>query len=405
MQMGYDIMFFWCARMVMFGLYNMRQRGPEEAVPFRTVLFHGLIRDANGEKMTKSRGNVVDPLIAANQYGADALRFALLTGATIGGDMRFSDERMVAARNFANKLWNSARYVLMRLDGRRVRPPHPLDRETYALEDRWILSKLEQLEGDVDSMLRAYQLGEAARSIHDFLWNDFCDWYVEMSKVRLNAGDERPLPVLAYVLDHGLRLLHPAMPFVTEELWQHLRELLEGDLPSQLIVAWYPKPGANWKDAEAEAAMEHVIEVNRAIRNIRAEKKLPLSQRPAVYLRAESRAAALEETAAATAFTSRVEPRVMGAADPLPDDAEYAFARVADTEVAVALPRVDTEAERQRLARELEEAESYQAGLERQLSNQEFLAKAPERVVQGMRDRLAEAQARVQGLRERLESL
>jgi len=215
MQMGYDIMFFWCARMIMFGLYNMRERSPEESVPFRTVLFHGLIRDANNEKMTKSRGNVVDPLIAAGQYGADAFRFGLLTAGTIGADMRYTDERMEAARNFANKLWNTARFVLMRIGSRQVRRPHPMDRESLALEDRWILSRLERVEEDVDSLLRAYQLGEAGRQLNDFLWSEFCDWYIELAKVRLNEGDERPLGVLAHVLDHGLRLLHPFMPFLT----------------------------------------------------------------------------------------------------------------------------------------------------------------------------------------------
>jgi valyl-tRNA synthetase len=158
---------------------------------------------------------------------------------------------MAAARNFGNKLWNSARFVLMKVGPRKVRRPHPLDRDMYALEDRWILSRLEQLEIDVDLSLKAYQLGEAARSIEEFLRNEFCDWYIEMTKVRLTAGDERPLAVLLHVLDHGLRMLHPFMPFVTEELWQAVRERVEGDMASQLI--WFPRSGANWKDATAEA--------------------------------------------------------------------------------------------------------------------------------------------------------
>ena len=169
MQMGYDIMFFWCARMMQFGLYNMRDRGLEDEVPFRAVLFHGLIRDANGEKMTKSRGNVVDPLISAATYGADAFRYAVLTGAAMGGDQRYQDDRLLAARNFANKLWNSARFVLMKLGDREVKRPHAADRDGYPLEDRWILSRLEQLELDVDQLLRDYQLGEAAKAIYEFL--------------------------------------------------------------------------------------------------------------------------------------------------------------------------------------------------------------------------------------------
>ncbi|MCK9518016.1 MAG: valine--tRNA ligase, partial [Dehalococcoidia bacterium] len=404
MQMGYDIMFFWCARMIMFGLYNMRERGPEDAVPFRTVLFHGLIRDAHGEKMTKSRGNVVDPLTVAGQYGADAFRFAVLTGASMGADQKFSDERLAAARNFANKLWNSTRFVLMKLGEQQVKRPHPADSETYAVEDRWILSRLEQLENDVDSLLRAYQIGEAARHIEDFLWNEFCDWYIEFAKVRLNANDFRPQRVLAHVLDRGLRLLHPFMPFVTEELWQSLRDHIDDDMASALIVAWYPKSGANWKDERAEAAMAHVIEVNRAIRNIRAEKKLEMSLRPRVYIRAGDYSDALAETAAATSFTSRVEPVVVGLTDEVPAG-EFAYARVADTEVALELPTVDTAAERARLEKELGEATAYVERLEKQLANEQFRSKAPAHVVEGMEANLADARTRAEGLRERIASL
>lgn len=404
MQMGYDIMFFWCARMIMFGLYNMRSRGPEDEVPFRTVLFHGLIRDANGDKMTKSRGNVVDPLISAATYGADAFRFAVLTGAAMGGDQRYQDERLTAARNFANKLWNSARYVLLKLGDQRVRRPHQADRDTFALEDRWILSKLEQLEVTIDEMLTTYQLGEAAKTLEEFLRNDFCDWYIEMTKVRLAAGDERPLGILAHVLDRGLRLLHPFMPFVTEELWQALRSHINDEMASQLIVAWYPKSGAAWKDAAAESAMEHVIEVNRAIRNIRAEKKLDAGARPAVYLRAGAHAEALRETAAATAFTSRVEPTITGPDAELPA-AEYGFNRVADTEIAVALPQVDAAVERARLEKELAEASAHMSRLESQLANEAFRSKAPAQVVANMESTLAETRQRVAGLRDLIAAL
>ena len=404
MQMGYDIMFFWCARMIMFGLYNMRERGPEGSVPFRNVLFHGLIRDANGEKMTKSRGNVVDPLIVASTFGADAFRFAVLTGATLGADQKYSDERMAAARNFANKLWNSARFVLMKVGPREIKRPHALDRDAFAVEDRWILSRLEQLTADVDSLLNAYQLGECARQIEDFLRGEFCDWYIEMVKPRLNAGDERPLQVLVHVLDHGLRMLHPFMPFVTEELWQALREHIDDDMPSQLIVAWFPKSGANWKDAAAEAALEHVIEVNRTVRNIRAEKKLEASARPRVVARADGYAGALRETLAATNFTSRVELEVLDGSAPLPAG-EWGFGRVADTEVAVALPEVDTAAERARMEKELAEAAAHMGRLENQLANDSFRAKAPAHVIAGMEATLAETRERVTGLRERLAAL
>ena len=401
MQMGYDIMFFWCARMIMFGLYNMRGLGEERSMPFRNVLFHGLIRDAKGEKMTKSRGNVVDPLVSAATYGADAFRFAVITGATLGADQKYSDDRLASARNFANKLWNTARFVFMKLGDRSVKRPHPLDRETLALEDRWILSRLEQLEIDVDSLLRAYQLGECGRQIEDFLRGEFCDWYIEMVKPRLTSGDERPLKVLVHVLDHGLRMLHPFMPFVTEELWQALRAHIDDDMASQLIVAWFPKSGNNWKDAAAEAGMDHVIEVNRTIRNIRAEKKLEAGARPQVVLRASGYRDALVETSAATGFTSRVDLQVLTADAPVPAG-EWAFGRVADTEVAVALPQVDAAAERARLEKELGEASAHAERLEKQLANETFRAKAPAHVIQGMETTLAETREKIAGLRERL---
>jgi len=265
------------------------------------------------------------------------------------------------------------------------------------------MSRLEQLTNDADSLLTAYQLGECARQIEDFLRGEFCDWYIEVVKPRLLAGDERPLKALVHVLDHGLRLLHPFMPFVTEELWQALRPQIDDDMPSQLIVAWFPKSGANWKDAAAEQAMEHVIEVNRTIRNIRAEKKLEASARPQVVVRAAGYAAALRETLAATNFTSRAELVVLGAAAELPAG-EWGFGRVADTEVAVALPKW-TPRRAARLEKELAEASAHMERLEKQLGNETFRAKAPAHVIQGMEGTLAETRERVVGLRERLGTL
>ena len=403
MQMGYDIMFFWCARMIMFAMYNMRHLG-DDAIPYRTVLFHGLIRDSGGQKMTKSRGNVADPLIMAGEYGADAFRFMVLTGAAMGMDQRYQDERMVAARNFANKLWNSARYVLGKIGDRRVKRPHDLDRTRLPIEDRWILSRLEATEQSINRYLTEYELGEAGKALETFIWGEFCDWYIEMSKVRLNAGDERPLAVLAHVLDHSLRLLHPFMPFITEELWQALREHIEGDPASALIVAWYPQPVGTWRDAIDEAAMDHVIEVNRAIRNLRSEKKVPAAARLSVTIRAGSYASALEETSPATAFTSRVDPTVAAPRSPLPE-VEHAFARVADTEIALVLPEVDSAAERARLGKELSEAAAHADRLTKQLTNPKFREKAPAHVVEGMETTLTETRHKVAGLQERLREL
>jgi valyl-tRNA synthetase len=292
----------------------------------------------------------------------------------------------------------------MKVGDREVKRPHPADQASYAVEDRWILSRLEWLEGEVDALMSRYELGAAVSEVHDFLWGDFCDWYIEFAKVRLNDGDERPLRVLVHVLDHGLRLLHPFMPFVTEELWQTLREHIDDDMANALIVAWFPKPAANWHDERAEAEMAHVIEVNRAIRNIRAEKKLELSFRPKAFLRTDEFGHALQAVAAATAFTSRVEPIVTGAGDALPEG-EFAFARVGDTEIAVSLPQVDAAEERARLEKDLAETAAYVDRLTKQLANDSFRAKAPANVIAGVEANLAEAAAKTAGLRERIAAL
>ena len=410
MQMGYDIMFFWCARMLMFGLYNMgSERATERDIPFKNILFHGLIRDAKGEKMTKSRGNVIDPLISASTYGADAFRFALLTGSTLGQDMKYNEERLVSSRNFANKLWNSARFILMNLQDEKVAEPNIQNRLDFPLEDRWILSRLSGLEDEVHSLLSAYQIGEAGRRIHDFLYTEFCDWYLEISKVRLRSNDKATVSILLYVLKRSLALLHPFMPFVTEELWGYLvPHVIDTDnsnaLITPLIVEAYPVSNEVWLDSSAEASMLHVIEVNRVIRNIRMEKGLPAGTRPHVFVRSDIFKDDLLATSEATCFTSHVELTVLSSNDELPSG-DFAFARVTSTEVALALPEVDVSAERERLNTELFEAEAYLKKLEGQLENKKFLEKAPENVVMSMRTRFKDAEERAQGLRERLDLL
>ncbi len=407
MQMGYDIMFFWCARMVMLGLYNMKsERSDERDIPFKNILFHGLIRDANGEKMTKSRGNVVDPLISASTYGADAFRFALLTGSTLGQDMKYNEERLVAARNFANKLWNSARFILMNTKQETVSPPDINNRLGFAVEDRWILSRLAGLEDEVNSLLSAYQLGEAGRKIHDFLWSEFWDWYLEMCKVRLRADDMVPVDILTYVLKRALALLHPFMPFITEELWGYLQPSVSGtdSLLEPLIIEPYPVSDKTWIDLPVESAMNHVIDVNRSIRNIRVEKGLPAGIRPDVFIRSDTFRAELLATNEATCFISHVALSILDSDQELPSG-DFAFARVASTEVALALPQVDISAERERLNSELMDAEAYLQKMEGQLSNTNFLEKAPENVIDSMRSRLSDAKERVQGLRNRIDLL
>ena len=220
METGYDILFFWVARMIFFGLENMGE------IPFHTVYLHGLVRDPEGVKMSKTRGNVVEPLELVDMYGADAVRFALTTGTSAGNDMRLNEQKLEASRNFANKLWNAARFVVSNLeDASGLDGWDDLGHLSHR-EDRWIVSRLNRVAAQVDTHMRGYQFGEAQREVHDFLWNEYCDWYIEMSKIRLRTEtDHSPLPVLAHVLEETLRLLHPFLPFVTEEIWTRLTDV------------------------------------------------------------------------------------------------------------------------------------------------------------------------------------
>ena len=241
METGYDILFFWVARMIMMGIENTGD------IPFRTVYLHGLIRDANGEKMSKTRGNTMDPLDLIDRYGTDALRFALSTGTAPGNDLRITEGKLEAARNFANKVWNAARFVITSFDEQSQGQDDLAGwRELSSLEhreDRWIVSLLDRVTADVNNSLATFELGEAQQKLYDFIWDDFCDWYIEMAKVRMRSGDgPSPRPVLAHVLERTLRLLHPFMPFITEEIWRNLTSRLpqEGELSPSIMVADYP---------------------------------------------------------------------------------------------------------------------------------------------------------------------
>ena len=275
METGYDILFFWVARMIMLGLENTGRE------PFHTIYLHGLIRDANGAKMSKSRGNAMDPLLLVDRYGTDALRFALTTGTSPGNDLRLTDGKLEASRNFANKLWNASRFVLVSLEGANsaagdgTGTANPL--ASGHREDRWILSRLNRVAESVNSYLQHFELGEAQRELYDFIWHEFCDWYIELAKLRLRGADddgdgESPLPVLAYVLEKTLRLLHPFMPFVTEEIWQRLkRHVADAEsLPESIMVAAYPMSDESVIDAAAEAEMNLVQDIITQVRNHRA---------------------------------------------------------------------------------------------------------------------------------------
>jgi len=403
LETGYDILFFWVARMIMLGLYNMGD------VPFRHVYLHGLIRDAEGRKMTKSRGNVVDPLKVADKYGTDALRFTLATSGTPGNDFRLFDEKLESARNFANKIWNAARFVVSTIDDEKVRPPELNDsrtvaqRQEWSLEDRWIYSRSLRVQREVNSLLGDFQVNEAGRLLYEFFWNDYCDWYLEMAKVRLRAGDRSPLPVLAVVLQAAIRMLHPFMPFVTEAVWQHLRDRFEDPEAESIMICSYPQ-GISDPDPEAEEQIDVVTDVIRAVRNIRAERGVD----PARFVEAHVCAAdgalpALEASRALIEMLARVRPlHLVTRAAALPSTG-VASAVLTGAQIALPLAGlVDLGAERTKLSTQLAEAEAEISRLENKLTDEQFRAKAPAPVVAKEEERLAAARARADGLSRRL---
>ena len=400
METGYDILFFWVARMVMLSLYNMEGGEP----PFATVYLHGMVRDPQGRKMSKSLGNSVDPLEAAEKYGTDALRFTLATGSSPGNDMKLTDERLEGGRNFANKLWNGARFVIGELGEREVSAP-ARDLE-LALEDRWILSRVHRLCASVDALMAQFQLGEAGRQINDFLWSEFFDWYVEASKVRLRQGDETPLAVLAHVLDLGLRLLHPYMPFVTEEIWQQLRPRLAGEEAEALIVAAYPLGEPGWLDDEAEANFEALQDAVRAIRQVRSDRSVEPGRYIEAYVVDKAGSGALAQRQAVIETLARARPlHVVATRGEAPT--EQVVTQLLDR-VEVVLPLgglVDQDAERDRIAKAIADAEEYLGRLQGKLGNAGFRDKAPREVVEREEQKAAETEVRIRALQAELGQL
>jgi valyl-tRNA synthetase len=398
METGYDILFFWVARMVMMGLSFTGD------VPFYTVYLHGLVRDEHGKKMSKTAGNVIDPIEVMEEYGTDALRFTLLTGSTPGNDMNLSIERIAANRNFANKIWNAARFLVGNLDGEWPTGEPP--REGLSLPDRWILSRLHRLIENVDHLFDAYLYGEAGRQIYDFLWGEYADWYIEIGKVALYGKDEaaksRTRHILAYVLDQCLRMLHPFVPFVTEEIWQHIPH--EGEA---LIIARWPELDAAFFDDEAEAQMGLLMDLIRGIRNVRSEYDVPPARKLALRLSAGDVTATLERHRELFVRLANVDREALTIAPALAEVPEQAAA-VAVANVTAFLPlagMVDLDAERERLGEELESVAGQIARTESLLAKQDFVNKARPEVVQRERDKLEGLKAERAALEERLDAL
>ena len=402
METGYDILFFWVARMIMMGLENAGD------IPFHTVYLHGLIRDVEGAKMSKTRGNVLDPLAIIDQYGADALRFALTTGTSPGNDQRMNTSKLEASRNFVNKLWNAARFVMGNLgQDQGVADwvaPRPIHRQ-----DRWILSRLNRVSSQVGRLMEQFQFGEAQRLLYDFAWGEYCDWYIEMAKLRLRSDDqEGPLPVLVHVLEKTLRLLHPFMPFVTEELWQGLKGELPngGDLPEALIIASYPQSDQSLVDPQAERDMEQIIAIVRAIRNLRAELRIEAAKPVDAVLDAPGIGSWVGEEEPTIRALANADPLTL-ASDGSPSPSHGTVTAVL-REASVTLRLhglVDLDKERSRLEKEMGEAQANIDRIRTNLDRGDFLKQAPEDVVERERERLVtleERHARIEQVLSRL---
>jgi valyl-tRNA synthetase len=417
METGYDIIFFWVARMVMLSLYNMRgfepgARPPRNAaaaaVPFETVYLHGLVRAPDGRKMSKTLGNVVDPLELIDRYGTDALRYALISGTSPGNDQRITDDRLEAGRNFANKLWNASRLVLSLieeagLDAAGLELPAAGDPRLLR-EDRWVLSRLAHTVELVDELLRKYELAEALRQSRDFFWDELADWYLELAKVRVRAGDHTPLPVMLHALDTVLRLLHPFMPFVSEELWQRLAALRpDARDAAQLIVARYPEADVARHDAAAERELAALQDFVRAIRNVRSEKRVDAGRWVEAYIAGGEATQAARDTAEAVAQLARVRPlHIVATPEEAPSDSVVTAVLPVGRVVLPMAGLFDLDAERARLAKQIGEAENELRRLEGKLANEQFRSRAPAEVVAKEEERLATAGTRLRGLEESL---
>jgi valyl-tRNA synthetase len=408
LETGYDIIFFWVARMIMLGLKCTGQ------VPFRYVYLHGLVRDEQGRKMSKSLGNALDPLDLISDYGADALRFSLLTGGTPGNDMKMSIQRIEGNRNFSNKIWNAARFVIMNLQGRQLSLSQDADRfnvsyqlpprSELALADRWILSRLEAVQNEVTRLIDSWQFGEAGRQLYEFLWNEYCDWYIEAAKVRLYDGTpaqaNATCQVLAYVLEHSLRLLHPYMPYVTETIWQNLPDLNANS--RALIISRWPQD-SGLADAQDDEAFGRLQEIVRSIRNVRSEYNVEPGRRiPALISAGEHQSLLQRELPLLASLARLASDQVTIAAElPAPDKA----VTLATSGVTVFVPLaglVDLDAERARLQKEIDNLTKQIERSEGLLANQGFVAKAPPDVIERERANSDELRTRRQQLSERL---
>ena len=392
---AYDIITFWVSKMIFMGIENIHGENGDikEQIPFPDVFIHGLVRDAQGRKMSKSLGNGIDPLEVIDKYGADALRFALATGISPGNDMRFSDEKIEAARNFNNKIWNAARFVLMNLDddtplcGTDAIAAIP----DLAIEDKWILSKFNTLVGEVTNNIENYELGVALGKLYDFIWDIFCDWYIELLKPRLNTGEETARKVITFVLSNTLKLLHPFMPFITEEIWQSLPH--DGD---SIMISDYPKTDARLDFGADEEHMQKLIDAIRAIRNRRSEMNVPPSRKAHVIIAATSPDVFTPDTF--RFFTQLASASEVSVVESYNDENAV---RIVTDSATIYIPlaeMIDLAKELERLNKEFARVTGEIERLDKKLSNPGFTGKAPANVVEAERAKLAQYRATLDGI-------
>ena len=397
---GYDIIFFWVARMIFSACEHTGKP------PFHTVFIHGLVRDDKGRKMSKSLGNGIDPLEMAEQYGADALRFNLITGNSPGNDMRFYTERCEAMRNFANKIWNASRFLMMNLTIDKCSLPEQLERE-----DKWILSRLNHVIAEMTDNMEKYELGVAAQKIYDFIWDDYCDWYIELTKARMQGEDEgakeRAQQVLCYVLTQFLKLLHPFMPFLTEEIWQALprEEELDNRTGDFLMLQAWPVADEKLNFPQEEQAMEEVMELIRAIRNRRAELNVPPSKKAHLIVAAEDKEAFEQGRGFLLRLGYASDLQVVSAGE-APEGTNMVTAVTSAAKAYLPLAElVDLEKERARLTKDLGKQEAELQKLQTKLQNPGFVNKAPEHVVAAERERAEKLTSLIEKIKEQLAAM
>ena len=402
METGYDIIFFWVARMIMLSLYNMDGR-----VPFDTVYLHGLVRAADGRKMSKSLSNSVDPLETIDQYGCDGLRYALLSGTSPGNDQRLTEDRLESGRNFSNKLWNAGRFVISLREEYADQVPGEI--VEHSLEDRWIQSRLTHLVQEVQRLMDSYELSEAIRQIRDFFWDDFADWYLELAKIQIRSGNYSPITILTEVLDTVLRLLHPFMPFITEEIWQRLEKSKhESTQQKALIVEHYPssKDSDGQRDLTAEEMFTNIQDFIRTIRNIRAEKKVDAARDIEGYIASESTFDDLVGLSSAITALAKVNPlHIVHSASEAPVEQVASGITGAGTVILPLGGLFDLAEERSRLEKEKASLEEEIARQNLKLQNPQFVSKAPAEIVEKEHNKLESAKSQIEAVDQRLSEL